>query len=77
MADPKIEAALTALETAVTDDETVDSSASTLIVQLAKLYADNKLDPARIQAISDRITATSGSLSAAVLANTPAAEPAP
>jgi hypothetical protein len=72
MAAPDIEKALADLEAAVTKDEDADSSAETLIVKLAELYAANKLDPARIQAITDRVVATSGKLSDAVVANTPA-----
>lgn len=66
---------LSALEAEVTRDETVDSSASTLLKQLFDEVEAHKNDPAAIQALVDRVRASNDALSAAVAANTPAAPP--
>jgi hypothetical protein len=64
---------LQALTDKVTEMETVEASASALIVNLAAAFVAVKDDPAAIQALADRVTAADASLSAAVIANTPAA----
>ena len=64
---------LSALEAEVTRDESVDSSASTLLKSLFDEVEAHKNDPAAIQALVDRVRASNDSLSAAVAANTPAA----
>jgi hypothetical protein len=66
----------TALEAAVTEDESVDSSAATLLKTLFDEVEANKNNPAAIQAIVDRVRATNAKLAAAVSANTPSAPPA-
>lgn len=60
----------TQLEAAVTEDESVDSSAAQLITALAKEVEDNKNDPIALQKFVDRLRTTSATLSAAVAANT-------
>lgn len=67
---------LTSLTAAVTEDETVDASAITLLNGLAAQVEALKSDPVALQALADRIKATSAALAAAVVANTPAAPPA-
>ena len=73
---------LTALQTAVANEGTVEASAITLLqglsAQLQQLIANsgNTVDPAAVQAIVDSINANAATLAAAVTANTPAA-PAP
>jgi len=67
---------LTALEAAVTEDESVDSGAAKLLKTLFDEVEANKGNPAAIQAIVDRVRASTGALSAAVAANTPSAPPA-
>ena len=64
---------LSALEAEVTRDESVDSSASTLLKTLFDEVEAHKNDPVAIQALVDRVRASNDSLSAAVSANTPAA----
>lgn len=64
---------LTALEAAVTDDETVDGSAATLLKTLFDEVEANKTDPVALQALVDRVRNSTAALSAAVVANTPAA----
>lgn len=63
---------LTALEAAVTEDEKADSSAATLLKKLFDEVEANKTDPAALQALVDRVRASTGALAAAVVANTPA-----
>ncbi len=57
----------------VTALETVVASAKALIEGFAAEVEAHKDDPIAIQAVVDRIRATSDDLSAAVVANTPAA----
>ena len=68
---------LTQLEASVTDEETVDGSAATLLKTLFDEVEAHKNDPAAIQALVDRVRASTGKLSEAVAANTPAAPPTP
>jgi hypothetical protein len=62
---------LDTLTAEVTQVETVDQSAIVLIKGLADQIAALKNDPAAIQALSDRLKASSEALAAAVTANTP------
>ncbi len=64
---------LTQLEAEVTRDTDVNSSASTLITQLAAQFEAVKGDPAAVQALVDKLRANNDSLAAAVAANTPGA----
>ncbi len=61
---------LTALETAVAADESTDNSAITVIQTLMAEVEASKADPAAIQAIVDRVNASTGKLAAAI-ANVP------
>lgn len=61
---------LTAQVTANTD---VEASAVTLLNGLAAQIAQLKTDPAALQALSDQLKNSADSLSAAIVANTPAA----
>ena len=63
---------LTALEAAVAADESTDSSAVTVIQTLMAEVEAAKADPAAIQAIVDRVNASTGKLAAAI-ANVPTA----
>lgn len=67
---------LTALTAEVTRDRDVNSSASTLITQLAAQFEAVKGDPAAVQALVDQLRSQNDSLASAVAANTPAAPPA-
>lgn len=70
---------ITALQTAVANETTVEQSAVTLISGLAAQIqalitsSGNTVDPAALQAIVDKMTASQTALAAAVTANTPAA----
>jgi len=61
---------LTALEAAVTEDESTDNSAVTVITALMAEVEANKGNPAAIQAIVDRVRTSTGKLAAAI-ANVP------
>lgn len=61
---------LTALTAEVERNESVDSSASTLLKTLFDEVEAAKQDPAAIQAIVDRVRASNDALAAAVSANT-------
>jgi hexokinase len=71
--------ALDQAEAAVASQDKADASAETLLLQLVALYNDAVLastDPAvtqRINALGSAVTARAARLSAAVVANTPAA----
>lgn len=67
----------TALESEITRDADVNSSASSLLAQLFAEVEANKNNPAKIQEIVDRVKANNDALSAAVAANTPGSTPAP
>ena len=73
----RIMATLDDLLSDVADESTVVASVETLLTnlsqQLAAAIAAN--DPAKIQAVKDAIDANKARLSAAVVANTPAATP--
>lgn len=63
------------LATQVSQVETVEQSAITLIQGLAAQIAASANDPAAIQALAARLLASSTALAAAVTANTPSAPP--
>lgn len=65
------------LEAEVTRDASVNSSAKTLIEQLAAEVEANKNDPAALQAFVDRLRGQNDALATAVAANTPGATPTP
>lgn len=64
---------LTALEAEVSRNETVDGSASILLKTLFDQVEAAKNDPVAIQALVDRVRASTDKLAADVLANTPGA----
>lgn len=64
---------LTALEAAVSENETVDGSAIILLKTLFDEVESNKGNPAAIQAIVDRVRSANTVLAAAVSAHTPGA----
>lgn len=64
---------LTALTAEVTRNSEVDDSAITLLNGLAAQIVLLKNDPAALQALADQLKASSDKLSAAIVANTPAA----
>lgn len=70
---------LTALQTAVANEKSVEDSVVTLLGQLSQKITDlinqsgNTVDPAALQQIVDTINANKDTLAAAVTANTPAA----
>lgn len=72
----KIMADLTAIETAVAENASVDQSAITLLeglsAQLQEAIESN--DPAAVQALADDLKTSSARLAAAVTANTPVTE---
>ena len=61
---------LTALAAAVEEDESVDSSAVTVIEKLMAEVEANKADPVALQAFVDRVRASTAKLGAAVAAGT-------
>ena len=65
----KMASDLTDITQKVTDTEGTEESAITLITSLAQEIADNKNDPAALQALSDRLNAENTKLAAAVAAN--------
>jgi hypothetical protein len=64
---------LTQLTAELQRDNEVNSSASTLITNLAAQFEAVKGDPAAIQALVDQLRSQNDSLAAAVAANTPGA----
>jgi hypothetical protein len=64
---------LTALQAAVTAEDTVEQSAITLLTQISAELQANAGNPAAIQAIVDQINTNASTLAAAVAANTPPA----
>lgn len=64
---------LSALTAEVTNEETVMDSAATFIAGLAAKLADAKNDPVAIQALVDGLKQHGDALTAAIVANTPAA----
>jgi chromosome segregation ATPase len=64
---------LDALTAQVTANESLENSAITLIQGIAAQLAAIKDDPAKIQALADSLKTSADSLSAAIIANTPAA----
>lgn len=68
---------LDSLTAAVKANTDVEQSAIALIADIAQRLADAKTDPAAVQALADQLNANAAALSAAVVANTPAAPAAP
>ena len=68
---------LSALAAAVQANTDAEQSAIALMADLAQRFEDSKADPAQVQALADQLRANAAALSAAVLANTPAAPPPP
>ncbi len=68
---------LDVLQAAVTRNTDVDSSAVQLLQGLSAQLAAMKNDPVAIQALADSMNSSSDALAAAVIANTPAANPPP
>lgn len=62
------------LRAEVERNQSVDSSAITLLNALAAKVEENINDPAALQALVDQVRASNDALAAAVSANTPAAE---
>ena len=60
-----------ALQAEITRDADVNSSAATLLADLAARVEATKGDPAAVQALADSLRANSDTLAAAVAANTP------
>jgi hypothetical protein len=58
-------------------NEDLENSAITLLNGLSAQIAAIKNDPVAIQALADSLKANAANLSAAIIANTPAAPPAP
>jgi tRNA U34 5-carboxymethylaminomethyl modifying enzyme MnmG/GidA len=69
----KIMAQLDDITSAVEEETTVNSSAITLLTQLAQSIESLKNDPAALSALATQIRSNSSALAAAVTANTPAA----
>ena len=61
------------LENAVTDSETVEDGAITLLTQLSTLLVAAKNDPAKVQALADSLNTKKQKLADAITVNTPAA----
>ncbi len=72
-----IMADLTALEAAVKANTDAEDSALTLITTIAAELAASKTDPAKVQALANKLNASAAALAAAVVANTPAAATVP
>lgn len=70
---------LTAIQTAVTNETTVEASAETLLTTLSAqiqtliTQSGNTVDPAALQKIVDQLNSNASNLAAAVTANTTAA----
>lgn len=71
MSTGDIEQAFANLEAEATRNEELDASASNVFTQLAALIESSKQDPARIQAIADRLRSSNDALATAIVANTP------
>jgi uncharacterized protein with PIN domain len=66
------------LEAAVSQDETVNGSAATLLAQLSQMIRDAAAQGTdAVNALADRLDAQQAALAAAVEANTPASEEPP
>jgi hypothetical protein len=68
---------LEALTAEVQNNTTVDNGAIVLLNGLSAKLAEIAGDPAAVQALADELSSSSAALSAAVVANTPAAEAPP
>lgn len=65
------------LTTDVQADTDAVTAATTLIAGLVQQIKDAGTDPVALKALTDKLEANTAALSAAVVANTPAAPPAP
>lgn len=77
-----LDAAVSSMESQVSQNTDATASAATLLDQLAQIIRDNATDPAALAALADRISSSAdaeasnnAALAAAVAANTPAAPP--
>ncbi len=61
------------LQADVADDTSVKNSAITLLTNLHDALVAAGTDPAKLQAIKDQLDSSKAALSAAIVANTPAA----
>lgn len=68
---------LSRLTAAVARDTTVNESAITLMTNLSTLLREAAGDEAAVNALADQLDAAQQTLADAVVANTPAAPPAP
>jgi hypothetical protein len=73
----KMSQELDTLTTEVQENGTAIASAVTLIEGLGAFVRDHANDPAALLAMANELDRNSAALGAAVVANTPAAEPAP
>jgi len=73
----KTMSALDDLTTQVAANTSAEQSAITLINGLAAQIAANATDPAKIAALASQLKTSADALGAAIVANTPAAPPAP
>ena len=64
---------LSALEAQVQANTDAESSAVLLLTQLSDLIRQNAADPAKVAELADKLKASAAALSAAIVANTPAA----
>lgn len=63
---------LTALEAQVQQNTDLEQGSITLLTGLAAQFEAAKGDPAKVQALADKLKASADSLAAALVANTPA-----
>ena len=68
---------LGALQTSVQATTDAEQAAIDLLGQLSALISQNATDPAALQALADQLDTKKNDLAAAIVANTPAAPPAP
>ena len=69
--------AIADLKDQVAQDQTVETSAITLLNQLGELILQYKDDPAQLETLAAQINSNAAALAAAVSANTPGAAPVP
>ena len=68
---------LSAIQQEVTDNADTTQAAITLLQGLAQMVRDNATDQTALNALADQLDSQSQALADAVVANTPAAAPAP
>lgn len=71
MSTSDLEQAFANLEAETARNDELDASASTLFSRLADMIEQAKGDPARVQAIADRLRTSNDALATAISANTP------